>query len=1404
MKPPRQPAAEAQQQSPTRPPASPPEACVTDLDRAATEPELRMRALEQEVNALCLRHGEAARYPLAYGDDATRSSQAMAMHQAEMHSAEMHANDASHRMLFDAMDEGFCIIEKLDSKAGQPIDFRYIEANPAFVARCDASGAGGVVGKTIRQLFPGISEAWLLIYDKVLSTGESIRFERQLAPNQRALQLYVFQVEAETRRRLGIIVKDVTERAQALKTLRRSESELRDFVENASLGLQWIGPDGTVLWANQTESELLGYTRDEYVGRHVAGLYVDQPVIEDILARLKGGETLFDYAARLRHKDGSVRHVLINSNVLVEDGQFIHTRCFTRDVTDHKRAQDTLQQSEAFSRSIIQSSPDCIKVLDLQGNLLSLLSGQKLLGIEDIHPLLNKPWIDFWAGGDQSAAQLAIDAAAAGGKGSFVGFFRTPAGEAQWWDVAISPIFDLQGQPSQLLAISREVTQRRRAQLNLEFLDLVSRDLVHWNNVDEMMRTVGVKVAAHLELSLCAFVDVDETAERVVINHDWHRDDVPGLVGVHRLGDFVGESFIQTARAGEAIVVSDVATDPRTDPDQFAALKIASFICMPLIRDGQWRFALCLYKSGAHDWREDEIALTRELTTRIWTRLERLRAEAALRQSEERFRALVMASSDVIYRMSPDWREMRQLHGQNFLVDTTAPNDNWLQEYIHPDDQPRVLAVIDEAIRTKGLFEMEHQVVTADGSLGWTSSHAIPLLDADGEIVEWFGTASDVTQQKQAEQALRESEERYRNLFNSMDEGYCIIEMIFDVNDKPVDYRYLEINPSFEALTGMDGALGKRILEFFPDIEEHWLETYGKVALTGEAVRVADEVKPMNRWFDLYAVRFGGAGSRKVAIFFNNITEQKKTEQALLKSEARFRALFDWEPIGMYACDSAGVIQEYNRGAVRLWGREPSPGETDEKFRGSFKTYLPDGTFVPFATSAMTKILKGKAAAMHDMEIVMERLDGSRINLVVNVVPMMDGQGQITGAITCFYDITERTLLQRKTLEQAGALADLDRRKDEFLAMLSHELRNPLAAILNAVHLLRLQKSEDPLQKQARSIIERQVGQLKHLVDDLLEVSRISTGRVQLRQAQIMLGDIARRAVETAQPLITQHRHELTVSVPPEPILLRADAARLEQVLVNLLTNAAKYTEDGGRIALTIGREGDTAVLRVRDSGIGIAPELLPHIFDLFTQADRSLDRSQGGLGIGLCLVQRLVELHGGSVAVTSVLGQGSEFVVYLPVAVGSLPVAAPLSIAPLQPREKSCRVLVVDDNVDAAQTVAMLLDMSGHQCRMAHDGPGGLEAALAWQPDAVLLDIGLPGLNGYELARLIRHEPRLKNVVLVALTGYGLEADRQRSREAGFDHHLVKPADFDEIEKILESISQDGGRREAAAVPTI
>jgi len=392
-------------------------------------------------------------------------------------------------------------------------------------------------------------------------------------------------------------------------------------------------------------------------------------------------------------------------------------------------------------------------------------------------------------------------------------------------------------------------------------------------------------------------------------------------------------------------------------------------------------------------------------------------------------------------------------------------------------------------------------------------------------------------------------------------------------------------------------------------------------------------------------------------------------------------------------------------------------------------------------------------------------------------------------------DISERSRLERNLKEKTEALADLHRRKDEFLAMLGHELRSPLAPISNAVHLLRLGRNEEPLQQKARTIIERQLTQLTHLVDDLMEVSRITTGRVRLRLDRIIVSGIVERAVQSARPLIDQHRHELTVTLPPKPIWLNADASRLEQVVVNLLTNAAKYTQDGGHIWLSIQEEGSDCVLRVRDTGVGIAPELLPRIFDLFTQAERSLDRSQGGLGIGLALVQRLVEMHHGKVEVHSSLGQGSEFVVRLPMLLTAEAESPSCKTGMTKQTGPSLQVLVVDDNVDAAGSLAMLLEASGHEVRLTHDGPTALEAALKNRPNVILLDLGLPGLNGFEVAKRLRQQPVFQNVVLIAMTGYGQEADRQRSFDAGFNHHLVKPADFGKVQEILATVSAKATR---------
>ena len=376
----------------------------------------------------------------------------------------------------------------------------------------------------------------------------------------------------------------------------------------------------------------------------------------------------------------------------------------------------------------------------------------------------------------------------------------------------------------------------------------------------------------------------------------------------------------------------------------------------------------------------------------------------------------------------------------------------------------------------------------------------------------------------------------------------------------------------------------------------------------------------------------------------------EKLNAELRASEERYRTLFDLGPVAVYSCDASGVIQAFNRRAAELWGREPAPGDTDERFCGSFRMFRPDGSFMPHEQCPMAQVVSGEIPEVRDGEVHIERPDGSHVTVVVNIRPLKSPAGDVAGAINCFYDITERSRLERQTRDQAAALVDLHRRKDEFLAMLSHELRNPLAPIVNALELLGRHNQEDAYQQQIRELMVRQVGRLTRLVDDLLDVARITTGRIQLHAERISVSEIMERSAETIRPLIAQRRHQLNVSLPAQPIWMHADAARLEQVLVNLLTNAAKYTDEGGQIRLTAEQEGDAVVLRVRDTGVGIAPELVPHIFEMFTQAERSLNRSQGGMGIGLCLVQRLVQLHGGTVDVQSVPGEGSEFVVRLPI----------------------------------------------------------------------------------------------------------------------------------------------------------
>ena len=378
--------------------------------------------------------------------------------------------------------------------------------------------------------------------------------------------------------------------------------------------------------------------------------------------------------------------------------------------------------------------------------------------------------------------------------------------------------------------------------------------------------------------------------------------------------------------------------------------------------------------------------------------------------------------------------------------------------------------------------------------------------------------------------------------------------------------------------------------------------------------------------------------------------------------------------------------------------------------------------------------------------------------------------------------------------ERVDALSESDRRKSEFLAMLAHELRNPLAPIRNALQIIRLTGMDGQAVRAASQMMERQVGQMVRLVDDLLDVSRISRGKVELRRGRIELSSSIRHAVEAVRSLYQDMNHELTVTLPPLPVYLDADPTRLAQVVGNLLTNACKFTDKGGRISLTVEREGEQAVIRVRDSGIGIAADQLPRVFDMFVQADTRLERSVSGLGIGLTLVKSLVEMHGGTVEASSEgIGKGCEFVVRLPILVEPLTPPLPEPTADEPTPTTSRRILVVDDNRDAAKSLAMLLKITGNETHIAHDGLEAVEAAAKFRPEVVLLDIGLPKLNGYEACRRIREQPWGKSIVVVALTGWGQEEDREKSRNAGFNSHMVKPVDYAALVKLLAETQPEG-----------
>jgi PAS domain S-box-containing protein len=493
------------------------------------------------------------------------------------------------------------------------------------------------------------------------------------------------------------------------------------------------------------------------------------------------------------------------------------------------------------------------------------------------------------------------------------------------------------------------------------------------------------------------------------------------------------------------------------------------------------------------------------------------------------------------------------------------------------------------------------------------------------------------------------SETKYRTLFESIDEGFCVIKMLFDDQGKPVDYRFLEVNPGFERQTGLLGAVGKRIKELAPAHEDHWYKTYGAVALTGESVRFEARAEALKRWYDVYAFRVGDPRQHLVAVLFNDVSERKQIELALQEA---------------------------------------------------------------------------------------------------------------------------------------------DQRKNEFIAILAHELRNPLAPMRNALQIMKMARDDPSAVERARMMIERQVDHMVTLVDDLMDVSRISRGQVSIHRRPTDMVLIVHRAIEAAEPLMKQREHTLSVHIPDAAVCVEADPARVTQALANLLINAAKYTDRGGQIAIAVQKIGAEAVITVSDNGIGIPAAMLAEVFDLFTQDASARNLAQGGLGIGLALVKQIVNLHGGDVLAHSEgPGRGSRFTVRLP-----LSTRAPIAQEETGMEEDTSAapkhlILVADDNADAAESLSTLLQILGHEVHVVFDGEQAIAVSERLHPKILLLDIGMPGIDGREVARRIRTQAWGANATLVAVTGWGQEGDRASTRDAGFDFHLVKPIELPALEDILKQL---------------
>jgi PAS domain S-box-containing protein len=686
-----------------------------------------------------------------------------------------------------------------------------------------------------------------------------------------------------------------------------------------------------------------------------------------------------------------------------------------------------------------------------------------------------------------------------------------------------------------------------------------------------------------------------------------------------------------------------------------------------------------------------------------------------------------------------------------------------------------------------GRFEDEGWRIRKDGTRFWANVVLTALRNSQGKLVGFAKVTRDLTERRRHEETVRNSEARFRALVEGV-RDYAIF--MLDPTGRVATW-----NVGAQQILGYDAIdiLGEPLSTFYPQDGEEQLHAAKELQTATIEGRFEDEGWRVRKdgtrfWANaiLTAIRDPAGGLIGFSKITRDLSERRKHETVLRQSEERVRLLVESVvDYAIFSVDVDGFINSWNMGAERITGF----GTAETVGRHYSRLFTPEDIAANKPWQHLVRATEGVRTNDEGWRL---RKDGSQYwaNSVVGKLPGTDG------APPAYYVVIQ-DLTQRR---HAESLADTAQKMHEFIAMLAHELRNPLAPIRNAVALMQRRNIQDPIVESMRQTIERQAVQLTRIIDDLLDVNRVARGQFNIEKQSVDFRDILQRAVESSRPLLDARHHHLHVDIATTAIPVNADPTRLQQVVVNLLNNAAKYTEPGGRIELVTEFEEGQVALHVRDNGKGIPREALDRVFDLFMQLESESSNTFGGLGVGLALVRRIVELHGGRVmALSAGPGLGAEFIVRLPLA-QQLEAPQLEAGAVLTPMNHALRVLVVDDNTDAADTLAMVLDQMGLNVRTVYDGPTALRMCESFQPHLVLLDIGMPQMSGYEVARAIRSLKLCANATIAAVTGWGQKADKERAREAGFDAHFTKPIS----EHALHQLLTDASDRHAAQLPPI